>query len=240
MSAEPISSENVISLRGVGVRFYRRSGLFRQSLFTALHDISFDLQMGESLGIIGRNGSGKSTLIRVLAGIIEPDSGVCINHGYSTALLSMGIGFDKMLSGRHNAILNGLLLGFRKRDVVNRMSDIIAFAELDDFIDHPLYTYSSGMRARLGFSVALKLDPDILLVDEALGVGDAQFKAKSSEVMQQKIQSNRTAVLVSHSTDVIRKLCQRTVWIDHGELCGMGPTDEVLSKYHRFLKIEPS
>lgn len=240
MTPERLSGEAVVSLRGVGVRFYRKSGLFRRIPFTALNDISFDLHIGESLGIIGRNGSGKSTLLRVLAGIINPDSGACINHGYSTALLSMGIGFDKMLSGRHNAILSGLLLGFRKRDVIDRMIDIIAFAELHDFIDQPLYTYSSGMRARLGFAVALNLDPDILLVDEALGVGDAQFKARSSEAMREKIQSNRTAVLVSHSPDTIQKLCQRTAWIDRGELRALGPTDDVLKGYHQFLKIEPS
>ena len=226
----------VISLRSAGVTYVRRTGFLKRNRFEALRDVSFDLRRGESLGVIGSNGAGKSTLLRVLSGIIRPDKGRIVSRGYSVALLSLQLGFDPNLSGRDNAIVNGLLLGFRRKQVEQKLDEIIAFAELDAFIDYPLHTYSSGMRARLGFSVAFHMDPDILLVDEVLGVGDAEFQQKSRAVMERKIASDKTIVLVSHSTATIRKLCSRAVWIEHGESRMEGEMSEVVSAYERFVQ----
>ncbi|WP_312914311.1 ABC transporter ATP-binding protein [Candidatus Competibacter phosphatis] len=198
--------------------------------------MSFDLHHGESLGVIGRNGAGKSTLLQLLAGILRPDQGTLINHGVRATLLSLQIGFVPYLSGRQNAILSGMLLGLAKQEVEEKMADIRAFSELGDFFDQPINAYSSGMKARLGFSVAFQLNPDVLLIDEVLGVGDAEFKAKSSQIMREKIRSDKTIVLVSHSPGTIRQLCDRAVWIDNGATRAEGETTEVLDRYEQFLK----
>ena len=164
-----------------------------------LQDISLDLYQGETLGIIGRNAAGKSTLLRLIAGIIRQDRGLFVHRAQSTALLSLQAGFVPYLSGRENAIVSGLLLGLRRAEVEDKMQDIIDFSELGDFIDLPLSSYSSGMRARMGFAVAYQVDPDILLIDETLGDGDEAFQAKSSRAMHERIRSDRTIVLVSHA-----------------------------------------
>lgn len=228
--------EPVISLRNVGVTYRRRTGFLRRESFEALRNVSFDLWRGASLGVIGTNGAGKSTLLRVLSGIIRPDKGSIINRGHSVALLSLQLGFDPNLSGRDNAIVNALLLGFRRKDVQEKLDEIIAFSELASFIDNPLHTYSAGMRARLGFSVAFHMEPDILLVDEVLGVGDADFQRKSRAEMERKIASDKTVVLVSHSPPTVRKLCSRVVWIEQGESRMEGAADEVLKAYETFLR----
>jgi len=236
MNAQGATNEPVISLRNVAVYFWLKNGFLRRRRFAALKDVSFDLFHGESLGIIGRNGAGKTTLLRLLGGITRPDKGTIINNGYKTALLSLQVGFDPQLSGLYNAILSGMLLGFKKGEIEAKLYDIVAFAELEDFIDQPVYTYSSGMRARLGFSVAFHLDPDILLIDEVLAVGDADFKKKSLAVMKEKIRSNKTIVLVSHSAGTIRQLCDRTVWIEEGVTRAEGDTESVLRAYEEFLR----
>lgn len=225
-----------LTLRNVGAFYWRQAGYFRKERFWALRDVSFDLRHGESLGVIGRNGAGKSTLLQLLAGILRPDQGTLINHGVRATLLSLQIGFVPYLSGRQNAILSGMLLGLSKQEVEQKMAEIRAFSELGDFFDQPINAYSSGMKARLGFSVAFQLDPDVLLIDEVLGVGDAEFKAKSSQVMREKIRSDKTIVLVSHSPGTIRQLCDRAVWIDNGVTRAEGDTAEVLDRYERFLK----
>jgi len=216
MSSQISQNTPVISLRNVGFNFWLKKSLFRKERFAALRDISFDLFHGESLGIIGRNGAGKTTLLRLLGGITRPDKGTLINNGVKTSLLSLQVGFDPQLSGLYNAILSGMLLGFTKKEIESKLYEIVKFAELEDFIDQPVRTYSSGMRARLGFSVAFHLDPDVLLIDEVLAVGDADFQKKSSRVIKEKIKSNKTVVLVSHSTGTIRQLCNRAVWIEEG------------------------
>jgi lipopolysaccharide transport system ATP-binding protein len=231
-----MTDDVVISLKNVGVSYVRRTGFLKRNRFEALRDVSFDLRRGESLGVIGSNGSGKSTLLRVLSGIIRPDQGRIVNRGHSVALLSLQLGFDPRLSGRDNAIVNGLLLGFRRKQVEQKLDQIIAFSELEAFIDYPLHTYSSGMRARLGFSVAFHMNPDILLVDEVLGVGDAEFQQKSRAEMERKIASEKTIVLVSHSTATIRKLCSRAVWIEHGESRMEGEMSEVVRAYERSVQ----
>lgn len=228
-------SEVVLSLSGVGVTYRKRVGFLKQSSFEALRNVSFELHEGESLGVIGSNGAGKSTLLKILSGIIRPDRGTVINRGRSTALLSLQLGFDPNLSGRDNAIVSGLLLGFRRKEVNDSLDDIIAFSELEEFIDDPLHTYSSGMRARLGFSVALIMEPEILLVDEVLGVGDADFQEKSRAEMARKIASDKTVVFVSHNTGMIQRLCNRAVWLDHGGARLVGDVTEVINTYEGYI-----
>jgi lipopolysaccharide transport system ATP-binding protein len=225
----------VLTVRHIAVYFKQSNGLLDRRRITALKNVSFDLYRGESLGIIGHNGSGKSTLLKCLSGIILPDQGTIVNHGYSAALLSLRLGFDGYLSGRDNIILSGILLGFRKWQVEQHMADIIEFSELGEFIDLPLNTYSDGMKARLGFSVAFYMEPDILLIDEVLGVGDADFQRKSQEVMEKKIASDSTIVLVSHSAPAIRRLCNRAVWIENGETQLEGEVGRVVDAYEAFL-----
>lgn len=227
----------MISLRDVGVRYRRNRKLFRKAApdYWALRGISFDLYQGDALGILGRNGVGKSTLLRLLAGIIRPDRGQLIDSGCRTSLLSLQVGFLSHLSGRRNAILSGMLLGMKRREIEARMDAIISFAELEDFIDEPIHTYSSGMRARLGFATAFQVDPDVLLIDEVMGVGDAEFIKKSTAVMVEKIGSDRTVVLVSHNASLIRRVCNRAVWIEDGVSKAVGEKEEVLQAYEESL-----
>ncbi len=226
----------IMSLRNVGIYYKRKRGVFGEP-FWALKDISFDLHQGETLGIIGRNGVGKSTLLRLMTGIIKPNKGTFTNHGYQASLLSLQLGFIYYLSGRENAILSGMLMGLRKKEVKAKMDAIIEFSGLGDFIDQPIATYSSGMVARLGFSVAFQVDPDILLIDEVLGVGDAEFSQKSARAMQEKIHSHKTIVFVSHNAAAIQQLCNRVVWIEDGVSKAEGETEKVLKEYQQFLHL---
>ena len=227
----------ILSMRNVGVYYKRNRGVFGEP-FWALKDVSFDLYPGETLGVIGRNGVGKSTLLRLIAGIIKPNKGTFINNGCQVSLLSLRLGFINYLTGRENIMLSGMFLGLRKTEIKAKMDAIIEFSELGDFIEQPIATYSSGMVARLGFSVAFQVDPDILLIDEVLGVGDAEFSQKSTRVMQEKIRSNKTIVFVSHNGELIKKLCNRTVWIEDGISQAEGDTATVLKKYHQFLNLK--
>jgi len=238
MKQEKTNDELMISLRNVGVYYRRKRNPIRggSDIFWALKDVSLDLYSGEALGVIGRNGAGKTTLLKLLAGLIRPDRGTVINNGCQASLLSLQVGFLPHLSGRENAILSGLLLGLKRKEIETKMDEIISFAELEEFIDQPINTYSTGMKARLGFSVAFQMDPDILLIDETLGVGDADFNKKSSAVMQEKIRSDKTVVLVSHSASMIRQLCDRAVWIESGITRVEGDTKTVLDSYEQFLK----
>ncbi len=190
-----------------------------------------NLRHGETLGVIGRNGVGKSTLLRVIAGIMSPDKGKIVQAGYRASLLSLQVGFVAQLSGRENAILSGMLLGAAKKQIELSMDSIIEFSELDDFIDEPVSSYSAGMKARLGFSVALQADPDILLIDEVLGVGDAEFREKSAREIRRRIQSDRSVILVSHNTVTVQNLCDRVVWIEQGRTSAIGDPGEVLEAY---------
>lgn len=222
-----------MSLRNVAVSYVRRAGMFRQRVFWALNDISFDLYHGETLGILGRNGAGKSTLLRLLAGITDPERGTLERDGSRVSLLSLQAGFAPYLTGRENAILGGILLGKRRAEMESRLSAIFEFAELQEFASQPLATYSSGMRARLGFAVAFEVDPDILLIDEVLGVGDSEFRRKSTRVMKERIKSNRTVVVVSHQVDLLRELCDRLVLIREGVTEMEGDVEAVLAHYSR-------
>ena len=231
MKPETNGNEPLMKLHNVGVYYSRRTGFFRRERFWALKDVSLDLRSGETLGIIGRNGAGKTTLLRILAGIIRPNKGQIVHNNVRASLLSLQVGFSPHLSGRDNAILSGMLLGLPRREVEAKMDEIIAFAELEEFIDQPMRTYSTGMRARLGFSVAFQANPDLLLLDEVLGVGDAAFKEKSTAAMREKICSDQTVVLVSHSPATIREICDRVIWIHDGVTRAEGETETILKAY---------
>jgi lipopolysaccharide transport system ATP-binding protein len=227
-----------MTLRGVAVCYRRRLriGSGRAREFWALRDVSFDLRQGEVLGIVGRNGAGKSTLLRLIAGILRPDRGTIARFSPQIAsLLSMQVGFANRLTGRENAILSGMLLGLTYREVLERMADVIAYSGLTDVIDEPISVYSSGMRARLGFSVAYFADPEIILLDEVLGAGDAEFRRKSGAAMRERIRADRTVVLVSHNMATVRELCDRAVFIDGGVSVAQGDIGEVLSRYTEAL-----
>ena len=204
--------------------------------FEAVKGISFKVPKGEILGIIGKNGSGKSTLLRALAGIFSADEGTIDLHGHSVSLLSIGVGFQKKLSGRENILLSGILLGFTETQVREKMDEIIAFSELGDFIDLPVKTYSSGMYSKLAFSITAILETEIMLVDEVLSVGDAKFKKKSFKKMRQLISNKeRTVVIVSHNSDTINRLCNSVLWIHDGLVKMQGTTQEVMPKYEEFM-----
>ncbi|MGV6825514.1 MAG: ABC transporter ATP-binding protein [bacterium] len=225
------SHQPILSLKHVGLAYRKGRNPFRPQHYWALKDVSFDLYAGETLGIIGRNGVGKSTLLKLLANIIPPDRGEILNTGLTASLLSLQVGFVPYLTGRVNAILSGMLLGVPKAEIEERMPQIIEFSELGEFIDEPLRSYSTGMRARLGFAVALVADPDILLIDEVLGVGDDQFRKKSAAVMKEKLSSDKTIVLVSHNVQTMKHLCDRVVWIEDGRSVMTGPAATVLDAY---------
>jgi lipopolysaccharide transport system ATP-binding protein len=221
----------LVSVQDVTVSYPIKKGYLKWGKYTPLKNISFDLHRGETLGIIGRNGAGKSTLLRMIAGIIEPDAGKIVNHGARVSLLALGVGFMPFLTGRENAMLSGMLLGMRRREILKRMDAIIEFSGLGEFIDQPLRTYSSGMTARLGFSVSIQATPDALLIDEVLGVGDEDFRKKSAEEMKRLIRSDTAIILVSHNIPVINELCNRAILIDQGTIKSAGLTADVLEQY---------
>ncbi|NJB67557.1 lipopolysaccharide transport system ATP-binding protein [Desulfobaculum xiamenense] len=222
----------LVAFDHVGYRFRIRQGLFRSKSYPALRDVSFDVRRGETLALVGRNGAGKSTLLRLICGIYRPDTGTISSRpGLCISLLSLSAGFDNELSGRINAVLNGMLLGFSRQEMESRLDDIIAFSELEDAIDDPLKTYSSGMRARLGFAVGLELSPDILLVDEVLGVGDINFRKKAVTAMKAKMASQQTVVFVSHDMSTVSTLCDRAVWIEEGVTRNIGPAKDIVEEY---------
>lgn len=201
----------------------------------ALKNLSFTIEKGQTVGIIGSNGAGKSTLLKVIAKIFEPDTGSIDTGDQSVSLLALGTGFQGELSGIENIYSNGLLLGLSKKEIDEKLQDIIEFSGVGEFIDHPLKAYSSGMRARLAFSIACYVEPDILLIDEVLGVGDQNFMEKSNKKIKEIIHSDRTVLLVSHSLPVMRELCDKVLWLDKGELKGFGDTEEMISQYLTFL-----
>lgn len=209
----------------------------RAEVFHAVKHVSFTLEKGEILGIIGKNGSGKSTMLQAIAGIFSPNQGEIDLHGNSVSLLSIGVGFQRELTGRENIVLSGMLLGFSEKQVKEKEREIIEFSELGDFIDAPVRTYSSGMYSKLAFSITAILETDIMLIDEVLSVGDASFKKKSFNKMKELISDeNRTVIIVSHSMDTIKELCSKVLWIHNGEVKMYGESREVVEKYLEFMK----
>ncbi|MGI6069342.1 MAG: ABC transporter ATP-binding protein [Blautia sp.] len=206
-------------------------------VFEAVRGVSFSVPEGEILGIVGKNGSGKSTMLRAIAGIFSPDSGNIDLHGHSISLLSIGVGFNKSLTGRENIVLSGMLLGFSEDQVREKMDEIIKFAGLGKFIDMPVRTYSSGMYSKLAFSITAVLEADIMLIDEVLSVGDVKFKKKSYNKMKELISNkDRTVIIVSHSSDTLRQLCSSLMWLHDGEVKMIGDTEEVLAAYEEFME----
>ncbi len=199
--------------------------------FEALKDVSFEVPAGKTFGLVGRNGSGKSTMLKLIAGIGRPTSGDVKVNGRVSALIELGAGFHPEISGRDNVFINGMMLGLSKREVADRFDEIVAFAELEDFIDEPVKTYSSGMYMRLGFSVAINVDPDVLLVDEVLAVGDEAFTHKCLDKFADFRRRGRTVLLVTHSLDMVTRFCDEALWLDHGVVRAQGDPRRVIDAY---------
>ena len=209
----------------------------RAKRFHAVKNVSFEIPKGEIVGICGKNGSGKSTLLRAIAGIFSPDNGSIDLHDNTVSLLSIGVGFKKELSGYENIYLSGLLLGYSEKEIDKKLKEIIDFAEIGDFIDKPVSSYSSGMYSKLAFSITAILETDIMLIDEVLSVGDVRFRQKSYNKMKELISDeNRTVVIVSHSSSTLKDLCDRVIWINEGKLMGDGQPNEIVTKYEEYMK----
>ena len=208
-------------------------------IFKAVKGVSLEIPKGQILGITGKNGSGKSTLLRAISGIFSPDKGSVNLHGNTVSLLSIGVGFQKRLTGYENIFLSGLLLGFTKEQIAEKLDEIIEFSELGDFIYKPVRSYSSGMHSKLAFSNTAILETDIMLIDEVLSVGDIHFKQKSYDKMKELISdSNRTVVIVSHSTNTLVELCDKVVWLHDGLIKDEGDPATIMAKYEEFMREE--
>lgn len=215
------------------------NNLLNAKVFHAVKNVSFEIPKGQIVGICGKNGSGKSTLLRAIAGIFSADRGEIDLHGNSISLLSIGVGFQKKLSGYENIFLSGLLLGFTEEQIKERLNEIIEFSELGDFIYKPVNSYSSGMYSKLAFAITAILETDIMLIDEVLSVGDIRFKQKSYNKMKELISdSNRTVVIVSHSSKTVEELCDRVIWLHDGLIKEEGDPKKIMSKYEEFMREE--
>lgn len=243
-----LSNEHDVAMQGVSVLYRvpreRFSGIKEYAIrwlqrrlqyeeFWAVRDVSFQVQRGEAFGIIGRNGSGKSTMLKVIARVLTPTIGRVITRGRVAPLLELGAGFHHELTGRENVFMNSTLLGRSQKETEKLLPEIIEFAEIEDFIDAPLRTYSTGMVARLGFSVATALRPDILLVDEVLSVGDSHFQEKCLTRMNSFRALGTTIIIVSHNMNTIESFCNHALWIDHGQIKAIGDVSEVVAQYAR-------
>lgn len=207
-------------------------------VFEALKGVSFEIEEGKILGIIGQNGAGKSTMLRAIAGIFSPDKGSIDLHNRTISLLSIGVGFNKKLTGKENIYLSGMLLGFSEEEIAAKEKEIIDFADIGDFIKKPVKTYSSGMYSKLAFAITAILETDIMLIDEVLSVGDAKFKEKSYNKMKELISdTHRTVIIVSHSLGTIRELCDEVLWLEKGEVIMKGSAEEVIPKYEEFMSV---
>ena len=225
---------NRFSLKKGGLKA-RGSG----KVFKAVKGVSFEVPKGQILGICGKNGSGKSTLLRSISGIFSPDSGSINLHGNSISLLSIGVGFQKQLTGYENIFLSGMLLGYSKEQIEEKINDIIEFSELGDFIYRPVRSYSSGMHSKLAFSITAILETDIMLIDEVLSVGDIHFKEKSYNKMKELISNDdRTVVIVSHNSNTIKELCNKVIWLHEGLIKAQGDPKDIMDKYEAFMRNE--
>jgi len=226
-----IPHEKISSVRGAFVSMFHGKRTYEE--FQALDDVSFEVKRGEFFGIIGRNGSGKSTLLKILAGIYQADSGMVRIDGRISPFLELGIGFNPELSGRDNVYLNATVLGLAKRQIDGKFDDIVRFSGLERFIDQKLNRYSSGMQVRLAFSVAIHANRDILLMDEVLAVGDANFQKKCLEQFERYKSAGKTIILVSHDADIVRKYCDRALLLRNGRVMKLGAAEETLREYER-------
>lgn len=230
---------NLAMKKNRSVKAYLSALVHRDLLFQeffALKDINLSVKAGESWGFVGRNGSGKSTLLKLITGILKPYEGSVSVTGRVAPLLELGAGFDPELTGRENIIMNGLILGMSKADITAHFDEIVAFSELEKFLDVPVKNYSSGMKSRLGFAIATCMEPDILIADEVLATGDKNFQLKCEQRMQDLLATGTTLLFVSHSAAQIRKMCNKVMWIDHGTVKMVGDTEEVMAVYDQPAK----
>ena len=235
-----MTAREQVILRADNICMSYRQGLnpFKSSAYHALKGVSFSIKRGDILGVLGRNGCGKSSLLRVLAGIVEPTSGTLeFNENHTRLLLGLGVGFDPNLSGRDNAMLSAMFQGHGKSAAERILPQIREFSELGEFFDRPVRTYSAGMRLRLGFSVALVNEVDLLLIDEVMAVGDPHFRVKAEKAMETKLRGDHAVVFVSHNIDLVAKLCTRAIWIDHGVLRAEGDVAGVAEEYRSFMNL---
>jgi ABC-type polysaccharide/polyol phosphate transport system ATPase subunit len=230
------SLEKAPTLRGTLLRLGRRERVIRE--IPALRGVSFEVPHGKVMGVVGANGAGKSTLMRTVAGILPPTSGRVEVNGRVSTLLSLGVGFNRKLTGRENVVLGGLAAGLTRSELADKYDEIVEFAELDEFMDMPMQTYSSGMYGRLAFAVSMAMHPDILIIDEALSVGDARFRRKSFQRMRQLCEEDRTILLVSHALGTIEKLCDDCIWMHKGELRMWDEPSAVVDAYTDFLGVK--
>ena len=230
-----MNNDVAISLRNVSFK-YKTRGFLSGDIKKVLHDVTYDIPKGQTIGILGRNGSGKSTLLKLLAGIFEPDSGTIDRLNHTVSLQTLTAGFDVELSGRDNAVIGAMLLGNTKKQALDSLSSIIEMSELGDAFNDPVKSYSSGMRARLGFAVAITMKTDVLLIDEVLGVGDAGFRAKAEAIINEKIKTDLTVILVSHAAHQIRRLCTSVIWLENGVVEEAGDPATVVRNYEVRLK----
>lgn len=241
MNMISIKVENLVinykALNGISIQtdfFHRRE---KRYTYTAINDLSFEVEKGDILGLIGRNGSGKSTLLKAIGGMMSPDAGSIDLRGQSVALLAIGVGFKPQMTGRENIYIAGLLLGFSQKIIKKKEQEIIDFAELGEFIDMPVRTYSSGMYSRLGFAITATLETDIVLIDEVLSVGDERFQKKSYEKMQQLISNkDKTVIICSHSRKTLADLCNKALWIDNGKMVRFGDAEKILEEYQNYMQ----
>ena len=224
-----MNKEKIDSLKEYFIKLAKRQLRFKQ--FTALKDINFTISKGEIVGLMGLNGSGKSTLLKIIAGVMKPTTGRVAVKGSIAPLIEVGAGFNADLSGRENIFLNSYLLGFNKKYINDHLDEIIEFAELGEFIDVPLKNYSSGMKSRLGFAIATAVDPDVLIVDEVLAVGDFKFQQKCHKKIKELMDGDTTVLIVSHNINQIKELCTRCIWLEKGKIIADGPSEEVCAKY---------
>lgn len=228
-----LSAEKVDDLKEYIIKMIKRELRFQE--FWALKDISFELKKGERLGILGFNGAGKSTLLKVVAGVLKPTCGTVKKKGVIVPLLELGAGFDKQYTGAENIYLYGAVLGYTREFINEKYDEIVAFSELGDFINVPLKNYSSGMKARLGFSIATVVEPDILILDEVLSVGDAKFRKKSEKKIKAMFESGVTVLFVSHSLEQVKRLCDRAILLERGQIAACGTVNEVAEIYEQKL-----
>lgn len=231
MSDEPINSLKEIFTTAV-------KGKLRFNEFLALDDVSFSLEKGKTLGLIGKNGAGKSTTLKLISGILKPTSGTIRTHGNIVPMLELGAGFDLELTGKENIYLNGAILGYTKEYLESKYQEIVDFAEISDFIDMPIRNYSSGMMARLAFSIASVVQPEILIVDEILAVGDVAFQEKSFNRMKELMSGGATVLFVSHDLEKIEEMCDKVMWLERGKVVMFGDTNEVCQAYKKAQGIK--
>ena len=230
-----LGKEKVDNLKEYVIRFLKRD-LKPKDEFWALTDVDFTLYKGERLGVLGLNGAGKSTLLKAIAGVYKPTEGTVKRNGVIAPLLELGAGFDKEYTARENIYLYGAVLGYRKEFIQDKFDDIIEFAELQKFVDVPIKNFSSGMKSRLGFSICTAVNPDILILDEVLSVGDAKFRKKSEKRITDMFDEETTVIFVSHSLEQVRRICNKAMILDHGKMIAYGDIDEVSAVYEEMIK----